>query len=81
MYSFINIPNFPNNHWFEGSAYQMLKYLAIVEVEYLGEKVKRAQFISLSLEEMIIVDNTSWVCIHLYIVENHSHEPHLLIVH
>ena len=81
MYSFINVPNFPNNHWSKGSAWEIVKCLAIVEVEDLREKVKQVQFISLSLYKVIVVENIYWVCIHLYNVENHLCEPHLLAVH
>lgn len=39
---------------------------------------KKAKFISLSIDEVTTVKNTTWVCIHVYNLENHIRTPHLL---
>jgi len=59
----------------------MAKYLALVKKEDLVENVKKSRFISLSIHEVTMVDNTSWVCIHVYIFIKHVIQPHLLTIH
>ena len=46
----------------------------------MKEKIKDSNFIALSLDEVTIIDNTSWVCMHVYTINNLCHQPFLLSV-
>lgn len=71
LLSFHGVPNFPNSHWSVSSGWEWATYMSEVIKEDLREIVNRSQFISLSLDEVTAIDNTSWVCIHVYVVDKH----------
>ncbi|KAH9289626.1 hypothetical protein KI387_033743, partial [Taxus chinensis] len=56
----------------------MEKCLSLIEKEDLKENLKNSKFISLSIDEVREIDNTAWVCIDVYTLENHIRTPHLL---
>ncbi|KAH9316632.1 hypothetical protein KI387_025259, partial [Taxus chinensis] len=68
------------SHWSESSGWEREKFLSMIEKEDLKENIKKSKFISLSIDEVTLVDNTAWVCIHVYTLENHIRTPHLLSV-
>lgn len=49
----------------------MSKCLALVEIDDLRKKVKKIKFISLSLDEVTTIDNTTWICMHVYTFDAH----------
>ena len=59
----------------------MTSYLAEVEKKNVQERVKESKFISLSLDEVTVVDNSAWVYMHVYTVKDHVHQANLLCVH
>jgi len=65
--SFLEVSNFPSSHWSIMSGWEWARYLAQVEKDDLKEKIANAIFFSLSLDEVTAIDNTSWVCIHIYL--------------
>ena len=46
----------------------------------MKESIKNSNFIALSLDEVTTIDNTSWVCMHVYTVNNLCHQLFLLSV-
>ena len=46
----------------------------------MKESIKNSNFIALSLDEVIAIDNTSWVCMHVYTVNDLFHQPFLLSI-
>lgn len=78
LYQYNGMPNVPQSHWSESSGWEIEKFLSMIEKEDLKENVKKAKFISLSIDEVTGVDNTTQVCIHIYTLENHIRTPHLL---
>lgn len=56
----------------------MAKYLALIELDDLREKVKESKFISLSIDKVTSIDNTSWFCIHIYTFIDSKGWAHLL---
>lgn len=63
-----------NNGW------QWESYLAKVEKEDIKEKIKESTFIAVSLDEFTTVDNTSWICMCVYTIDNIFRQPLLLSV-
>jgi len=78
LLSFHEVPNFPNSHWSVSSGWEWATYMSEVIKEDLREIVNRSQFISLSLDEVTVIDNTSWVCIHVYVVDKHVRNENFL---
>jgi len=46
--------------------------------EVMKQKVSGAHFVAITCDEVTIVDNGSWICIHAYIVENFIRIPYLI---
>ena len=60
------------------SGWELEKYLAQVENDDLKEKIANARFFSLSLDEVTTIDNTSWVCMSIYMVNGHIRHSYVL---
>lgn len=43
--------------------------------------LKESNSISLSIDQVAVVDNTAWVCMHVYTIKEHVRRAHLLYVH
>jgi hypothetical protein len=79
--SFLEVSNFPSSHWSVTSGWEWEKYLAQVEKDDLKEKIANARFFSLSLDEVTSIDNTSWICMSIYMVNDHVRHSYLLGIH
>ena len=79
--SFINAPNYSSSHWSMTSGWEWAQYLAQVEKEDMKEKIASATFLSLSLDEVTAIDNTSWICMSIYMVNDHIRHSYLLGIH
>jgi hypothetical protein len=79
--SFLQVSNFPSSHWSVTSGWEWAKYLARVEKDDLKEKIANARFLSLSLDEVTAIDNTSWICMSIYMVNGHVRNSYLLGIH
>ena len=73
--SFLEVLNFPYSHWFVTSGWEWEKYLAQVEKDDMKENIANATFLSLSLDEFTTIDNTSWICMSIYMVNDHIMHP------
>ena len=60
------------------SGWEWERYLSQVENDDLKEKIANARFFSLSLDEVTTIDNTSWVCMSIYMVNGHIRNSYLL---
>ena len=54
--------------------------LAKFEKEDIKAKFKKSNFIALSLDELTAIDNTSWICMHVYTICNFVCQPNLLMI-
>ena len=79
--SFLEVSNFPSYHWSITSGWEWEKYLAQVENDDIKEKIANATFLSLSLDEVMAIDNTSWICMSIYMVNDHIRHSYLLGIH
>lgn len=78
LLSFLQVSNFPSSHWSVMSGWKWAKYLAQVEKDDMKEKIANARFLSLSLDEVTTIDNTSWICMNIYMVNDHIRHSYLL---
>ena len=69
------------SHWSIYTRWEISSYLSEVEKKNVQETVKESKFISLSLDEVTILDNTAWVYMHVYTIKDHVHRANLLCVH
>ena len=76
--SFIQVPNFPSSHWSLSSGWEWGQYLVQVEKDDMKENIANATFLSLSLDEVTANDNTSWICMSIYMVNDHIRHSYLL---
>ena len=81
LLSFLRVPHYLMSHWSINVGWEMENYLVEVEKQNVQEKIKQSKFISLSLDEVISVDNTAWVYMHVYSVKDHGCQANLLCVH
>lgn len=65
---FLKTQNYLNSHWSVNIRWEWARCLAQVEKEDMKEKIKDSNFIALSLDEFIAIDNTSWVCMDVYTI-------------
>lgn len=80
LLSFLGVPNFSNSHWSVNSGWEWASCLAEFEKQDIKERIRESNFIALSLDEAMTIDNMSWACMHVYTIKNHVHQPHLLCV-
>ena len=65
---FLDVSNFPSSHWSITSGWEWAKYLAQVEKDDLKENTANNILFSLYLDKVTTIDNTSWVCMSIYMV-------------
>ena len=73
--------SFPSSHWSVTSGWEWKIYLAQVEKDDLKENITNARDFSLSLDEVTTIDNTSWICMRIYMVNDHVRHSYLLGIH
>ena len=81
IYIFLQVPNFPSSHWCLSSGWEWGKYLAQVEKDDMKEKIANATFLSMYLDEVTAIDNNSWICMTIYMVNDHIMHSYLLGIH
>ena len=78
--SFIQVPNFPSSHWSLSSGREWGKYLAQVEKDDMKRRLQMLHFCQ-SLDVVTAIDNTSWICMSIYMVNDHIRNSYLLGIH
>lgn len=76
--SFHQVLNFPYSHWSVTSGWGWEGYLAQAEKDDFKEKIANARFLALSLDEVTTKDNTSWIFMSIYMVNDHIRHSYLL---
>ncbi len=69
-YGFFDLKDFPRTYWANLVGWEMGSYMHELMVKKTKDLVQAAKFISLSCDEVTILDQQSWVSIHAYMVEN-----------
>ena len=70
--------NMPARHWFENTSWEMSEHLHLCVLSRLRSAVQFARILSISCDEATVVDNTSWIGIHVYAIEGWERVLHLL---
>ena len=77
---FAKVFYYARSHWSINSGWEWASYLAEVVKKNIKSKIKESNLIALSLDEVTAIDNTSCICMHVYIVHNFVCQPNLLMV-
>ena len=77
---FAKVHYYARSHWSVNNGWEWESYLADVVKENIKAKIKESNFITLSLDEVTAIDNTSWICMHVYIACNFVHQPNLITI-
>jgi hypothetical protein len=72
LYEFFNVPDHPTMHWSIGSGWLMPNHIWDFVKKRMIEMIKATNFIAITADETSANDNTSWVVIHVYIMQNWS---------
>jgi len=78
LYAFLNVPNLPRMHWNDSSRWNLADYMYFQVQEAIKKKIRAANFVAITCDEVTIVDNGSWISIYAYVVENYVRVPHLI---
>jgi hypothetical protein len=70
LYEFLAVPDLPHMHWSIGSAWLMAEHIWDLVKKRIADLVKAARFIAVTANETSTVDNTSWIVIHVYVMEH-----------
>jgi hypothetical protein len=74
----LKLKNLPQKHWSEATGWEMSEHLHASVLAALKGVVQSARIISISADEVTAVDNTSWVGVHVYVMDSWERKPHLL---
>jgi len=80
LFQLDNIKNILASNWSNKSGWEIAKYLSLFEQD-LKENVKYVAFISLLINEVTNVDNSSCICMHIYTSKDYSRKSYLLALH
>jgi hypothetical protein len=72
------VPNNPSKHWNDCSGWEIAKSLCNHVLIVIKEKILFSPFFSIFVDEVITIDNQSWICIHYCAVASFMHVPILL---
>jgi hypothetical protein len=74
----LKVKNIPMKHWSVTSGWEMAEHLHACVLAALKVVVQSARIISISADEVTVVDNTSWVGVHVYAMRSWERMPYLL---
>ena len=80
LYDFLEVPELPHKHWGLGSGWVMAEHLYDFVKQRIKTLVSSAAYFALSADETTACDNSSWIAIHAYIMENWCRVPLLLSI-
>jgi hypothetical protein len=63
----LSVANFSRKHWSPDSGWEMAEALAHVVSETTKSILKQASFISVSADEVTMIDHESWLSVHAYV--------------
>jgi hypothetical protein len=74
----LKVKNIPIKNWSETSGWEMAEQLHGCILAVLKGVVQSARIISITVDEVTAIDNTSWVGVHVYAMRSWERMPHLL---
>ena len=78
LLKFPRMKNMLSKHWSKSTHWEISGHLHLVVLRPFREVVQSARIISTSPNEITSIDHTSWLEVHVYIMENCEKIPYLL---
>jgi hypothetical protein len=68
LFKSLNVPNNPSMHWSNITGWAFVEFMHIQFQEVTIKAIQIVRFIKISCDEVTIIDNGLWICIHAYVV-------------
>jgi hypothetical protein len=68
LFEFLKLRFIPKKHWIDGAHWEMVEHMHNEMKKAIKAIIQNAKFVSLTCDEVISMDNASWVSMHSYIV-------------
>ncbi len=68
LFTFLKVPNNPLKHWSDYARWEIVESLHHVVLIAIKEAIITLNFLSIFEDEMITIDNQSWIFVHCYVV-------------
>ena len=78
LYHFLQVPHCPRAHWSYTSGWMLYEHMYTFVQKKMQELISEASYLAVTCDETTAVDNSSWLCLHVYVMENWSRKPLLL---
>jgi hypothetical protein len=74
----LKVKHLPTKHWCESSSWEMAHYMHLSILVAITKALQAARVISITANEVTGIDNTQWLSVHVYVVQNFVRVPLLL---
>jgi hypothetical protein len=78
LYKLIGVPDLPSAHWCDSSGWIMAGYIYKIVLDETRRLIANARYVAVTVDEVTAVDNSSFLSIHAYIVQNWVRIPLLI---
>ena len=78
LYYFLQVLHCPCAHWSYTSGWMLSEHIYTFVQKRMQELISEASYLAVTCDETIAIDNSSWLCLHVYVMENWSQKPLLL---
>ena len=78
LYHFLQVPHCPRAHWSYTSGWMLSEHMYTFVQKRMQELISEASYLAVTCDETTTVDNSSWLCLHVYVMENWGRKPLLL---
>ncbi len=70
LFQLFKAKNVLKKHWSNTSGWEMVEVMHIVLLEAIKATFVVAPFTTISVDEITMINNTQWLSLHLYVVQN-----------
>jgi hypothetical protein len=70
LFQLLKVKFVSRKHWTDNFGYEMAKVMHGVLLETTKATFVATSFITVTMDEVMAIDNTQWLFIHLYVVQN-----------
>ena len=71
----LQTPSLARMHWSVTCGWELAEAMSDALIKHLRMRIAASPFWSVSLDEAIAIDKTSWLCCHIYIIEDFKRVP------
>lgn len=68
---FLKVFHMPNVHWNSNSGWSMTKYYYVEVIVVIKKMVQVAYYMVVTVDKVTTIDNGSWLCIHIYVMQDY----------